>query len=41
MLNGIGISTGIDMTVVKSVFLHFRTLGRSPVSKAANALLAK
>jgi len=42
MLNGMGISTGIDMTkLLKASSYISELLGRSPVSKAANALLAK
>ena len=42
MLNGMGISTGIDMAkLLKASSYISELLGRSPVSKAANALLAK
>ena len=42
MLNGMGISTGVDMsTLLKASSYISELLGRSPVSKAASALLAK
>jgi len=42
MLDGMGISTGVDMKALLRASSYISdTLGRAPISKAANALLAK